>query len=141
MIFSPESKDLDGIALTIDDYVRMNLKKDLPIEIQKFSTINEPSIKEDSIGRAYSIGLGGEILVVFDRRICSGNSRNHSLRAGYEKQDFSQLALEMSKNECEKQEIPYIEYEGEIAKRAEDIFIAKIKGVEDKIKRRLESIF
>ena len=71
MIFSPESKDLDGIALTIDDYVRMNLKKDLPIEIQKFSTINEPSIKEDSIGRAYSIWLGGEILVVFDRRICS----------------------------------------------------------------------
>lgn len=47
----------------------------------------------------------------------------------------------MSKDECEKQKIPWIEYAGEITKRAEDIFIAKIKGVEDKIKGRLESIF
>lgn len=135
MIFSPEQRDLEEIALTLEDYVRRNFKTYPPIEIQKFSTITEPSIG------GYSIGIGGEILVVFDRRICSGNSRNPSLRAGYEKQDFIQLSLRMSKDECEKQKIPWIEYEGEITKRIEDIFIAKIKGVEDKIKVRLESIF
>jgi len=136
MIFSPEQRDLEEIALTIEDYVRKSFKEYLPIEIQKFSTINEPSTK-DSTGKTYSIGIGGEILIVFDRRICSGSSRNLNLRYGHEKQDFIQLSLKMSKEYCDKREIPYLEYEGEIAKRAEDIFIAKIKGVEDKIKARL----
>ncbi|VVB83259.1 Uncharacterised protein [uncultured archaeon] len=134
MVFSPEPRDLDEIALSIEDYVRKNFKNYLPIEIQKFSTIGEPSI------RGYSIGNGGEVFLVFDRRICSDGSRNPSLRSGHEKEDFSQLALRMSKEHCDKFEIPYIQYDGEIAKRAEDMFIAKIEVVKDKIKGRLESI-
>jgi len=132
MVFSPARRDLDEITITLKDYLRLNLKKYLPIEIQEFSTLAESS------SRGESIGTGGEILIIFDRRICPSEERKISFKEGFEKQALIQNALKMSKEYCDKVEIPYVQYEGEITNRIEKMFITKIDGVKDKIIKRLE---
>jgi len=44
----------------------------------------------------------------------------------------------MSKELCDKKEIPYIIYEGEITRKQGTAFIAKIEKVKGKIRGRLE---
>ena len=131
MVFSPARRDLEEITITLKDYLKLNLRKYLPIEIQEFSTLAESS------SRGESIGTGGEILIVFDRRICPSEERKIPFKKD-EKQALIQNALKMSKEYCDKVEIPYVQYEGEITNRIEKMFITKIDGVKDKIIKRLE---
>ncbi len=134
MVFSPDPRDLEEIALTLNNYIDRNFKNS-KIEIQKFFGLSESSIK------GYPIGSGGEILVVFDRRLCPREIQSIELRPGFEKEALTQLSLKMSKEYCDKSGIPYIQYEGEIRNRIEQLFVAKIDGVKNKIKKRLEENF
>jgi hypothetical protein len=131
MIFSPDTRDLEDVALTIDYYFKKKLKRG-EIEIQTFSALNEPS------NMGCSLGIGGEVLVVFDRRICPKEERRIELKAGYEREALVQLALKMSQEYCDKAGVPYIQYVGEMRNGAEEMFIAKVDGVKDKIQLRLE---
>jgi hypothetical protein len=136
IIFSADPKDQDDISWTIEAYLRNNFKKYTSnIETQKFSSLSE------STTRGYAIGKSGEILVVFDRRLCPREERRVELKKGEEREGLIQLALEMSKKECDKNEIPYVQYEGEIRNGTEDAFITKINRVKEKIKKRLELKF
>ena len=132
LIFSSDPRDQEEIALTIEDYFKHRFKRFLPIEIQKFFSLS------DSSNKGYSIGKGGEILIVFDRRLCSDEGKRISFEEGKEKESLTRLALKMSKEYCTQMKIPYILYEGEIRNRAEDIFIAKIEEVKSKLGTRLE---
>lgn len=132
IIFSPESRDLEEIALTTEDYFKKNFKRFLPIEMQKFFTLSESSRK------GYSLGEGGEILLIFDRRLNSRGSKPIHFEKGKEREALTQMALKMSRDYCDKIGIPYIQYEGEIRNREEYAFIAKIDAIKDKLQQRLE---
>ena len=79
----------------------------------------------------------GEVFVVFDQRICSKEMHYQ----GIEKTPYFKslkLSFELSQQLCNEKNIPYVLYKGEIAKKEDNLFIAKIDSVKDKIKNRLE---
>jgi hypothetical protein len=137
IIFSPETKDQEGIAVRVTD----NLKEILrmypgKVEVKKFSSIGE-SLKSEN-----RIGSGGEILVVFDKYVqMTGRHRDIFFNGAskVERLYVSSLKAEVtiSKHICEEEGIPYIEYEGEIERGREGTFRAKIKSVESEVLARL----
>jgi hypothetical protein len=134
MIFSPILKDQEEIGMTLEDYFNHNFKGHLPIDIQKFATLHEPTMK------GYSLGNGGEILIVFDRRLCprEGSYIEHQGRRN--EINLEELAikdLRMQKGYCYQQGIPFLTYEGEIERRVEREFIAKLDKVKEGISKRL----
>jgi len=132
MVFSSDPRDLEDISLTLEDYLKINFKKFLPIDIQKFFTLN------DSSKRGYALGRGGEILLIFDRRLCPRDTPLSSRNRDIGRVEFTQMALKMSKDYCDKANIPYIQYEGEMRNRMEEVFIRKIDGVKNKMSKLIE---
>ncbi|RLG15023.1 hypothetical protein DRN69_03615 [Candidatus Pacearchaeota archaeon] len=136
LIFSPYRADQEGLEYIILDYFRKKFKRVKDIEIQKFSDIG------DSIKSENKIGLGGEIFVVFDRKISPEDKRKKPSEWTCNERiyfDSLKTLFELSKKICEKEEIPYIIYEGEIEKKEEGEIIRKLKRIEEKVSYRLES--
>ena len=67
LIFAPYVEYQRKIEFVVEDYFKKNFHEIDEINIQKFSSIG------DSINRGNKIGLGGEVLVIFDRKLCSKN--------------------------------------------------------------------
>lgn len=137
IIFSPYLRDRDELEYVIIDYLKSrkslsgNYKE---IEMQKFSDIGE------SIKTGNKIGLDGEILVVFDRRLYS---KRESAWAGKEERirfKSLKILLELSKKVCDEEGIPYLMYEGEIEKEKKDILMKKLNGIDKLVLHRLERL-
>ncbi len=130
IIFSPYINDRIKLEYEIIDYLKSkkSLIKDYKeIEIQKFSDIGECIRNENKIG------TGGEILVIFDRRLYS--KRENMLAGKDEKILFKSLKilLDLSKKVCDEEKIPYFMYEGEIEKDKKKNLQKKIINIEEKI--------
>lgn len=133
VVFSPEFKVRGEILGLVIQYFFENFKEYWSqIKTEDYSALNEPPTR-DQIGHW---GLG-EILTVMDRRFCPQQDRFRSLgTTPYYK--ALKISYEMSKNLCEKENIPYVIYEGEIFKKSEDRFLAKIEKIKNQIKGKLE---
>lgn len=132
LIFAPEVRDREEITGVIRGYFLKNFENYLTqIEIQKYSMLNEPPTK-DYLGHWY------EVFVVFDQRFSPKEKRSKEFKkTPYYK--ALKASYEMSVALCEKRSIPYIIYQGEIAKEEEKKLIAKIEKLKEQIKGRLEA--
>jgi len=137
LIFSPYRRYQDGIECVVRDYFIENIKRIYEINIQKFSYIGE------SIDSGNRIGMGGEFLVIFDRKLCPREKRKKlSEQTETERIYFDGLGviLEMSKKICDDGKIPYLMYEGEIEKGEKNLLIGKLNKVKRGIEVRLEEL-
>lgn len=135
LIFSPELMDRERIEEFIDRYSKINFKENYgDIKIQKYSSFQEPPT-------ANQLGHWGvrELFVVVDRRLCPNKKRFKKIHYTPYYRGLK-ASSELSKQLCVEMGIPYIEYEGEITKRQELKLIAKLDGVKDKIKDRLNKL-
>jgi len=140
LIFSPYLRYQEGIEFAVTNYFKENLNGIYGIDIQKFSAIG------DSINRGNKIGIGGEVLVVFDRKLCSKDKRVKPFEWTKKERIYFEglrIMLEMSKEICDKEKIPNLMYEGEIERGKKDLLIIKLnkvkKGIENRLKK-LENI-
>ncbi len=137
LIFSPYWQYQDGIEAEVRNYFAENVKRSDKIDIQKFSYIG------NSIDSGDKIGIGGEVLVIFDRKLCPKEKRIKLFeQTKTERIYFSSLRiiLEMSKGICDENKIPYMMYEGEIEKREKNLLIGKFNKVKRGIEARLEEL-
>ncbi|OGJ12855.1 hypothetical protein A3K82_00890 [Candidatus Pacearchaeota archaeon RBG_19FT_COMBO_34_9] len=131
LIFSPELKDREQIEEVVGEYFTKEFRAYFKgIQIQAYPEFKSP---QPMLGHLEL----GEVFVVFDQRICSKEMHYQ----GIEKTPYFKslkLSFELSQQLCNEKNIPYVLYKGEIAKKEDNLFIAKIDSVKDKIKNRLE---
>jgi len=137
LIFAPESETQRGIESRILE----NLNKIFEIygeriTIKKFTSIGQ------SLDKGERIGLGGEILVVFDSYLQIRDKRRNYLLSPPSKDekvylDSLKAMITMSKDICNQEGIPYITYEGEIQRGKEDRFRRKLKEIEPNVLEKL----
>jgi len=132
LIFSPEIKDREEIAVVIDEYFKHNFGEYSDLYIQKYSSFCEPPTT-NQLGHW---GLS-EIFVVMDRRLCPDKSRFVEIKFRNYYRGL-RISLELSKKVCDEKDIPYIMYEGEITKKQDAKLKIKIDSHKNKIRDRLE---
>ncbi len=129
MIFTEDRKDQDRIEEACFNYLRKVFTKNYgDIEFQIFSEIADASKEFKK-----RIGAGGELFIVFDRKL---NPRDpyvvvHSLR-----NDFRMASYEMSVNICDELNIPYFIYAGELRKEGSEGLAGKFNQKTDEIRQR-----
>jgi hypothetical protein len=131
-IFAPELKDREEIGAIVEDYFKKEFSGYFNnLQFQKFYALNEP-MTENQIGHHY------EVLVIFDRRLCPKNDRS-KLTKGTPYFKALKVSLELTKNLCDEKNIPYLLYEGEMAKKKEYLFIRKIENIKKRLEERLSA--
>jgi len=133
MIFSPYIKDQNGIEEVLRDYLQENLRRYYKgIEIQRFSDI------KDSINSESKIGMGGEVLVIFDRKLSQIRKKpsEWTMNERIYYRGLKQL-FELSTKICDEREIPYFKYEGEMEKDSVIELREKIAEMKERILQKL----
>lgn len=133
LIFAPELETQRGI----EDRILENLSNLFErygeeITIQKFASIGE------SLDKGARIGVGGEILVIFDKYLQIRDKRRNYLLSPPSKEekiylDSLEMVVTVSQNICSQEGIPYITYEGEIQRGKEGRFKRKLKEIEPNV--------
>lgn len=137
IIFAPEVKEQEKIGARILENLGDIIRRYSDgVAVKKFSNIGE------SFDKREEIGIGGEILVVFDRRVLSFYHRRNILQYPLTKGEKLRLdclkaTLKSSQNLCDERKIPYIIYEGEIEKGEEIIFRKKIDDAKPNVLNKL----
>lgn len=139
LVFSRYREVQQGIEPIIRNYFMENFKRIYEnIEIQKFFDIGE------SVDLGKKVGVvGGELLVVFDRKLTPEDDRKLPLYWTLKDRirDGSLKALfEITKKICDDWKIPYLIYEGEIEKGEENLLIGKLNKINGGIEARLEEL-
>ncbi|MAG50732.1 hypothetical protein CL621_03805 [archaeon] len=103
IIYSRDKRIQDKLGEMVEDYFVDDFADiSYNMEIQKFSDISE-SVKEHC-----EIGLGGEILIIFDKNPAPSYGRDKIFS------DILKSQYEMTQNLCTHSNIPFLIYEGEI---------------------------
>jgi hypothetical protein len=135
LIFSPSLAIQENLETLTRKYFGQDFRLfDKDVQYYKFGSIEE-SHKNKS-----QVGLGGEILVIYDQYLLPTTRR--ILEASIKETKYHEwlkTLLEETKKLCRDKEIPYLDYEGEIEKKEERVFIAKLNILRKQIYSRLES--
>jgi hypothetical protein len=134
VIFSPYPTTQENLETFSRKYFGQDFKlfnKD--VRYHKFGSIGD-SYKEKS-----QVGLGGEILVVYDQSLLPPEKHHpDSKMREYDLLKHLTALISESKRLCDSKGIPYLDYKGQIEKKEEGILTIEFNRLKVRIYSRLE---